>query len=540
MGGNGGRVRRPTWLQVGRLAVLGSLCAFGIAVLGSEQVRSAYLVAAAILVGNSALFSLASARMPGHSLPAWILCCLDAVVIGIVMHFAGGMDGPFAMVFLLHTLLAGYLLGVRGGAWMAVIDTLILSTSGMLSLAGMGPSDGSAMIARLGLEASADLSGQYIALRVFLHALLLLSIGIVSGYLAELLRKQSGRLQDVLEAVRANRAGSREILENLADGILVLDASGDPIGGNSSLRQMLSLGDPWEHAVRKTQLYRLLAGYQRAGTFPDNIDLVTDDKILECRMGVFHDSYSEKPGSMAVLSDVTEVRNLRSRLEEREKLAVVGRLSATMAHEIRNPLASISGAAQVIRSRDMDEQGEARMVNMIIDQAKRASDIIEGYLEVARGGRMREETELRLDMLLKGVVEGARNSYAASITVAMGSMPEITIRGKEQRLAQIFDNLLRNAAEALDTVKGGRVEIGLSREEDRVLITLRDNGPGMPPEELARASEPFFTTKEFGTGLGLYVARRVAEEHDGSITFESPEGGGLMVTVDLPVTGATA
>ena len=423
---------------------------------------------------------------------------------------------------------------------MAVLDTLILSASGMLTLAGRGPVDGSAMIARLGLEASADLSGQYIALRVFLHALLLLSIGIVSGYLTELLKKQSGRLQDVLEAVRANRAGSRDILENLADGILVLDASGEPIGVNPALRGMLSLGDGWEHGVRKTQLYRLLAGYQRAGAFPDNIDLVTDDKILECRMGVFHDSYSEKPGAMAVLSDVTELRNLRSRLEEREKLAVVGRLSATMAHEIRNPLASISGAAQVIRSGDMDRQGEDRMLIMIIDQARRASDIIEGYLEVARGGRMREETELRLDMLLRGVVEGARNSYASSITVAMDALPEVTIRGKEQRLVQIFDNLLRNAAEALDSVENGRVDVGLSCEADRVRVTLRDNGPGMPPDALARASEPFFTTKEFGTGLGLYVARRVAEEHDGSISIEAPEGGGLVVNVDLPVTGASA
>ena len=531
--------RRLTWIQVWRLAVLGSLCAFGIAVLGSSQVRAAYLVATAILLGNSILYSILYSRKPESRLPAWLLCGLDALVIGVIVHFAGGIDGPFAMVFLLHALLAGYLLGIRGGSWMAVLDTLILSSSGMLTLSGRGPADGSAVIARLGLDASADLSGQYIALRVFLHALLLLSAGLVSGYLTELLRRQSGRLQDALETLRANRAGSRDILENLADGILVLDSGSHPLGANGSLRRMLSLGEDWEPEVRQTQLYRLLAGYQKAGAFPDNIDLVTDDKILECRMGVFNDSYGEEPGAMAVLSDVTEIRNLQSKLEEREKLAVVGRLSATMAHEIRNPLASISGAAQVIRTGGLDEAGEARMIEMIIDQSRRASDIIEGYLEVARSGKAREESEIRLDMLIRGVVEGARNSYARNVEIRLHPMPETTIRGRDQRLLQVFDNLLRNSAEALDSRTDGWIEVELVHRGDRVKVTIRDNGPGMPPDTLAHASEPFFTTKEFGTGLGLYVARRVAEEHGGSISFSALEGGGLCVTVDLPETGAS-
>ena len=530
--------RRLTWVQVWRLAVLGSLCAFGIAVLGSSQVRDAYLAAAAVLLGNSILYLLLSSRKPESRLPAWLLCCLDAFVIGVIVHYAGGIDGPFAMVFVLHAMLAGYLLGVRGGAWIAMTDTLILALSGMLTLSGRAPAEGSAVIARLGLDAPADLSGQYIALRVFLHALLLLSVGLVSGYLTELLRRQSGRLQNALEALKASRAGSRDILENLADGILVLDSGGHPLRANASLCRMLSLGEDWEQKVRETQLYRLLAGYRKAGAFPDNIDLVTDDRILECRMGMFTDSYGEEPGAMAILSDVTEIRHLQSRLEEREKLAVVGRLSATMAHEIRNPLASISGAAQVIRTGGLDEAGEARMIDMIINQSRRASDIIEGYLEVARSGKAREESEIRLDMLIRGVVEGARNSYARNVEIRLHPMPETTIRGREQRLLQVFENLLRNSAEALDSSSDGRIEIELVHRDDRVRVTLRDNGPGMPPETLARASEPFFTTKELGIGLGLYVARRVAEEHGGSVSFSAVEGGGLSVTVDLPENGA--
>jgi signal transduction histidine kinase len=303
---------------------------------------------------------------------------------------------------------------------------------------------------------------------------------------------------------------------------------------------MLDLGEGWEAEVRTTQVYRLLAGYQKAGVFPENIDLVSGDRILECRMGIFHDSYSARPGAMAVLTDVTEIRTLRSRLEEREKLAVVGRLSATMAHEIRNPLASISGAAQVIRTGTLDEAGTARMVEMIIGQSRRASDIIEGYLEVARGGRMREETELRLDRLISVVVEGAARSYGQNIDIVLHPMPEVTIRGKEQRLTQIFENLLRNSAEAIGSLPDGRMDVELTiLDDEKVRVSMRDNGPGMPAETLSKASEPFFTTKEFGTGLGLYVARRVVEEHDGTIRFVTPEGGGLEVIVELPVSGAS-
>lgn len=502
--------------------------------LRSPAIDVAYGSASVAIILLGLAFAILIGRFPGRRFPWWILMVGDSLVLGTVVHFAGGIDGPFAAVFILHSLLAGNTLGPRGGTYISLLDTLVLALSGFMTVNGIAPEGGSLLVKQLGLNTPTSLTVQYVMLRVALHGMLLLTVGLISGFLSELLRQQSGRLSDALEALRASRTGSRDILESLADGILVLDSDGVPLGANGTLHRMLGLGADWEAAVAKTQIYRLLRSMQDSGEIRGNIDLVVGDRVLECRMGTFRDASGEEPGVMAVLTDVTELRNLRSQLAEREKLAVVGRLSATMAHEIRNPLASISGAAQVIRSGGLSDLEVERMSGMIVSQSQRASDIIEGYLEIARGGRQREDCDLRLDDLLREVVEGARRSYAQHVTVEEAGMPAVVLRGKRQRLFQLFENILRNAAEALEGSNDGMVTITLGRVDNNIMVGICDNGPGMAPETLGHATEPFFTTREYGTGLGLYIARRVAEEHNGTLELRNRAEGGLEATVVLP------
>lgn len=496
----------------------------------------AFFSAAMLTVLSAAATSLLYVR--GRQRAAyWTMCLCDAVSLGVIIHFAGGADGPFTPLLLIHVLFAGIALGTGGGSYAAVTDTLLLGLSGFLTINGMSAEVGSQVLRQLGFQASSKLSVQYILLRVLLHSLTLLAVGIVSGYFSELARTRAGRLQDALDALRANRAGSRDILENLSDGILVLDSEGRPVASNRAFRSMTGLGEDWEAGVASTGVYRLLRGCLASGGIPDSTDVVEGDSVLECRIGLFRGSVGGSPGIMAVLTDVTEVRLLRSRLEEREKLAVIGRLSATMAHEIRNPLASISGAAQVLREGGLGPGESDRMAGMIIGQARRASDIIEGYLELARGGAGREDSDISLDALVTDVVESARASYAQDVPLELDAAQGVVVRGRRHRLQQMLDNLLRNACEALEGVRDPLVRVSVASDGGRASLSVSDNGPGMTPEELARATEPFFTTRDLGTGLGLYVARRVAEEHDGMISFQGGEAGGLVVRVDLPAAG---
>jgi two-component system, NtrC family, sensor histidine kinase PilS len=534
-----GSGRRLNWILVGRLSVLGVLSALGIGFLGAGVVGLAFgLTAAAAVVTTTLTASIAGRR---SILPAGLLPYVDSLLLGVIVHYAGGVDGPFSIFFFVHALYAGNVLGTRGGFYCALLDTLVLAASGQLMLMHIGPSAGSSLLTILGSAPGPDLTYSYLGLRVLLHACLLVTAGLVSGYLTERLRSQSGRLRDALDALRTSNARSRDILESLSDGILVFDSEGEPIGVNSSAKQMLGLGADWENGVRSAQIYPILRRFRSEGSFPDVMDLVQAGRIFECRMGRYEHENSDSPGVLLVLTDVTELRNLRGQLAEREKLAVIGRLSATMAHEIRNPLASISGAAQVIRS-GCEVPIQERMTDLIVGQARRASDIIEGYLELARGSRPREDDEVHLEHVVYEAAENARNSYASGVDIRTGAVPEAIVRGREQRLLQLLGNLLRNASEALEGVPGGTIDISLAPDRLRgcAKLTISDNGPGMPGDALARATEPFYSTRQYGTGLGLYVVRRVVDEHGGELHLRNRPEGGFEVTVVLPLAGHEA
>ncbi|NLP04630.1 PAS domain-containing protein [Candidatus Fermentibacteria bacterium] len=533
-------MRRLTWMLVGRLVILGGLSAFGIAVLGAARINLAYgMTGAGAVVSTTAFAAWYRARPVSRLLPAAMIV-FDSLLLGAIVHFAGGLDGPFAALFILHALYAGNVAGTRGGFYVALLDTFVLAASGFTAIVSGMPAGGTELLEFLGQGVPIELSTRYVFLRVLLHACLLIPAGLASGYFSETLGRESGRLKEALDALRTSTARSRDILRNLSDGILLIDGDGTPLSLNPSARRMLGLGSDWQEAVRSTEIYRILRNRNPAEGFPDRIDVVADDRIIECKLGEFEPGSPVESGAvLAVLTDVTELRTLRSRLEEREKLAVFGRLSATMAHEIRNPLASISGAAQVLRSGAFDRSRFDSLVDLIVVQSKRTSDIIEGYLELARGSTRDDTGDLRLDLVLSEVIDSARRGFAGGATIGAGPFPEVVVTGREHRLSQMFGNVIRNACEALEGTPNPEVSVHLDvdRLSRRAVVTVADNGPGVPEGILSMVTEPFFTTKEYGTGLGLYVARRVLEEHSGSMALRNRVAGGLEVEIVLPLAG---
>jgi len=528
-----GRPGRLIWLQVGRLAVLGSLSVLGMVYLEQLRIIYASIAVTAVLSAGAAWVLLR--KRPRVRWPYWIMSGLDSLLLGALIHHAGGIDGPFVVFFYLHAAVAGLYLGLSGGLAMAVLDMIVLATSGVLTLSGTPPAYTGGMLALLGRSGMLDISTNYILLRSFLNGLILASIGLVAGYLSEHLMQESGRLQHLIKALRETRARSREVLESLADGVLVVDNAGGFVTVNRSFREMLELGESSTDPV-DTRVYKLLLDYLEEGHFPENIDLVLDDRIVECRMGRFINEDGEKAGAIAVLTDVTELRDLRSRLEEREKLAIVGRLASTMAHEIRNPLASMSGAAQILSQGRLDLEKAGRMSSLIVNQARRISETIEGYLQLSRRNSSASFEDLDLEALLQRVLDEGSTGTLSDVRISSSIRRDLIVRGNAARLAQMMQNLLRNAAEATEGRERRKIAVGLGYNPRRgsAEITVEDNGPGFPEGLADSISRPFVTTKREGTGLGLYVASKVAEDHGGSILFDASTLGGALVKVSLP------
>ncbi len=434
-------------------------------------------------------------------------------------------------------------MGTTAGLVSAGLDILILLASGYMVTTGQLIATGNPLLNSLMISGNKQLTFEYVLLRVFMEAALLMTIGLVSGYLSESLSTETGKLQKVLQNLTDARARSRRILESLSDGVVVVGNDGRPISINQAAIRLLDISEDWEHGLAETEVASCLSSYLRDDHFPQTVELVLGEKIVECRLGRFMGENGEPSGTMAVLTDVTEARTLRGALEERDRLAFIGRLSATMAHEIRNPLASISGAAQMLSKGSLDPGKTDQMTSLIVKQSKRVAELIEGYLELSREAKDFLMEPVSLSEIAGETVEHILQGMGRGIRISFEPADPGMILGNAARLTQLVSNLVRNAVEAVSGQEGGEVRVSVTEPGDGspVTLTVFDNGPGIRVDLEERIWSPFFTTRQEGTGLGLYVSKKITEDHRGAIRIERPdEGGTSMVVAIPPFEGETA
>ncbi len=258
-------------------------------------------------------------------------------------------------------------------------------------------------------------------------------------------------------------------------------------------------------------------------------------------------------GAVAVLRDLSRIRQLEAEVRRGETLAAAGRMAVGLAHEIRNPLGAIRGAVQLL-AREL--RGEARLTEyttVLTSEVDRVNRIIEMLLNLARPAPVRP-VPLNLHQLLERVAllseEGARARRVSLVRRYDPSLPPIL--GDEDRLVQVFHNLVRNAMDAM-AAGGmltlatkvsrnplfGRMDVGGGGPRTMVEVQVIDEGAGIPAAARARIFDPFFTTKDHGLGLGLAICHQILEQHRGAIDVESAEGRGTTVTCFLPVASRT-
>lgn len=235
---------------------------------------------------------------------------------------------------------------------------------------------------------------------------------------------------------------------------------------------------------------------------------------------------------MAIRSDITERKRSEALLREQAALARLGEMAAVVAHEVKNPLAGIRGALQVIGGRMPDTSRDRTVLADIVGRLDSLNDIVEDLLVFARP-REPKLAPVPIVTLLEGTAALLKKDPAhvgANLEI-VGDRPVIEADAEQLQIVAL--NLLLNAAQAAGA--SGRVRVTVTANDGNCRITIADNGPGIAPEIRERIFEPFFTTKHRGTGLGLPTAKRVVERHHGDITIDSPPDGGTVVTVILPI-----
>jgi two-component system, NtrC family, sensor histidine kinase HydH len=235
---------------------------------------------------------------------------------------------------------------------------------------------------------------------------------------------------------------------------------------------------------------------------------------------------------------------LYERMKERDRLAALGQMAAGLAHEIRNPLGSIKGAAQFLQptgSQPADAAGTREFLGIIVEEVDRLNKIVSQFLDYARPYRG-DQNPLDINDVVRKTLHLIDKERSADVEISTSFIEGLPpVRADAQQLRQVFLNLTLNALEAMP--KGGKLHVSTSlRRSTRrgaaaafLEIRFRDTGVGIPPGDQRNLFIPFFTTKERGTGLGLPISQRIIENHGGTIEVRSQTGAGSTFTVLLPV-----
>lgn len=223
---------------------------------------------------------------------------------------------------------------------------------------------------------------------------------------------------------------------------------------------------------------------------------------------------------------------LERRLSRSENLAAMGRMTATLAHEIKNPLAIIRGSAKRLGKLD---EGSQRMADSVVEEVDRLSETVNRYLQFARAGETGDLATGDAAGTLAATLDLVSGEFAARRCALErpAALPATRVRLDDASLKQVWLNLLQNALEAIP--EGGHVKVAFAQPAGRVRVTVADDGPGIPADVMARLGEPFFTTRAQGTGLGLYLSRQLVVGAGGRLELESRAQEGTTVQVELPL-----
>ncbi len=435
---------------------------------------------------------------------------LDVAIAAAVVATTGLTDSVFVFMFLLAIVNGGILLHRRGAA---AATALAFAVYGGLVLA-LHP-------APLTLRAT-----------LFAHASAFLATGALAGYLAEQLRRTGEKLVASESDLAAVTALHESIVQSVTSGLLTLDPEGRITFLNRAGEEItgFALSDvKWQEAAR------FFPGFEPAARGEARFESARRGRLL---LGYTSFELRGPKGSSAetavIFQDLTELRAMEESVQRSKRLADLGQVAAGLAHELRNPLASISGCVELLRGASGLSDEDKRVLGIVLRETGRLDALLTRFLEFTRPAPP-QRRRVDLSAVAGETLDVFARDPAANGVEIERSLALAPVACDPDQLRQVLWNLLANAAQAMrESGKGRRIRVACEPlAAGGASVTVEDEGPGIPADAAARIFTPFFTTKANGTGLGLAVVQRIADAHGGSVSVETPPGGGARFTVRL-------
>ncbi len=555
--------RRLVSLMVSRLGLALAVLALALFLLGAghegaERAERGLYGTLALAFGSTALYAV---LLPRVRKLAWLGAAqvvTDVALVTSLVAFSGGVHSIFGFLYLPIPVYCALLFG-RPGAY----------GSAALGAAGYA----AALLAAGSLFGTPEAGPPGLVL-AGLHAGALLLVALLASGLAAELQRAGERLDARTVDLEALRSLHERTIASLTSGLLTVDRDGqvtsfnpeaERITGRSAARVAgRSLDEVLPGAAEvlggRSEAARGGRGRRRLAF----VDAEGKERFLGLASSVLRDADDEQTGLVVIFQDVTQVVAMERELHRNERLAGVGQLAAGMAHEIRNPLAAISGSVEILES-GLDASGEnderRRLMGIVLREIERLDGLITDFLQYARPTPPKLESVL-LAPLLEDLAEMARAALPEGVVLTVEADADLSALADATQLRQALWNLVTNAQQAVgengvirlrtEAREGARPEseppatsqamAGTGRNEGvegspGVEIVVSDDGSGIPVEHLDRIFDPFFTTKAGGTGLGLPTVHRIVEAHGGVLQVDSEAERGTEFRVRLLAAG---
>ena len=519
-----------------RLGVAGLLLPLG-SLLPDEMIPGRNHAALAVSLATVVLSSvvlLLSRPSAQPRLMAWLISLLDVAIVTAVVASTGGARSMFTFLYVMLVTAACVTLSRTGGLTIAAVASALYT--GLVFGRTVFP-----------LTALFEVPQESTALEIltmFANAATFLVVAIVAGGLAERFRSTRAELEAQRKNLENLKVFKDLVFESVGTGLIAVDRGKTITAFNRTAATITgvavhqAIGRPWHAIFGEVVPLDSIEGAVDAGRQPTTrheLMLPRDGgagipvrMIFSALMGADGD----RLGLICACEDLSAIRAMEDRLRHADRLATLGRLSATMAHEIRNPLASLTGAIEVLASQNPAGELRERLANIVLTESGRLNAILRDFLEYARPAPLVRARVNVCETIDEVLVLLDHRATPGTLKVVRELPSSLEWEVDPQQFRQALWNLCLNAVQAMPD--GGELRVGATVVDGHLVVRVEDSGDGIGGSDVAHVFEPFFSTKPGGSGLGLALVHRILKDHGGDVDVDSTPGGGSTFTLRIP------
>ena len=538
------------WLMVLRVvvvtALLGSAVVTEVLARPSEPGEPLYLLIALTYL-LTLLYALAWPFTAAHRRElAYAQVLGDLIIVTGIVHSTGGIESNFSFLYLISIISASIILFGRGGLLAATVASVLYGA--LVQALYLGAIRAYPAAAQ---PTAVVLPSQVVAYTIFLNVFAFYTVALLTSYLSESLRLTGRKLEEASDSLADLEAFNQTIIDSITSGLMTTDVEGRINFFNEAAANILvvdsqqAIGQEVKALLGEMddfldRLKAKLAGRRYLRMEGAYLNRRGEELYLGMSVSYLLLDGEKKSGFLFIFQDLTEIKRLEREVRLKENLATMGEMAAGMAHEIRNPLASISGSVQVLAEAEELTEEQKRLMDIIVRESERLSGTLTEFLAYARPPRF-EPDQIDLRRVLEETATLFRHSSEVlpehQIALDLPENPVMLFADPNQ-MKQITWNLARNALQAMPD--GGRLEMALARNgAGGVVMTFRDQGIGISGEEVHKVFEPFSGSFKRGSGLGLAIVYRIVKDYNGMIQVDSVASKGTAISVHFPLDRRT-